>query len=252
MNQVLKQVSRYEALDKSLHETEREALIVSIGKLIGCSRATVLECVEPNLARMIQLLNRLDDPRNRAPKVASGKSTGFASEQASGDGSSITGTGHFEGGNLVIDSIDTRTLEDIDVSPATSETNTYPAPSWGSASDLGIDDLRIGQIVEIDVEDGPDVPYTMDIEQITCDNEPQPLIIGHVSDCKGLQIGDNRITCHIDDIKRIVTQPEERLGLGAAKEALALLDQQDILDGAEHKRRILLLRRIEQLETDNG
>lgn len=243
MNQVLKQVSRYEALDKSLHETEREALIVSIGKLIGCSRATVLENIEPNLTRLTQLLNRLDDPRNRLTKPSP-----LPKDQR-----------EFEEGKATQDGLRRDPPQpDLGDQCVSVFTNDEPvdeglkAPAWGAAADISIDDLREGQIVEIDVEDGPDVPYTMDIEQITCDNEPQPLIIGHVSDCKGLQIGDNRITCHIDDIKRIVTQPEERLGLDTAKAALAILDAEDVLTPPMHKRRILLLRRIEQLEKDNG
>jgi hypothetical protein len=229
-----------------MHGSEREAIRVSIlhllndgrkpeneafAKMGGFFRLSDLDQIEKHLPILLPLFSRLTDPRNSRPLA----------------GKTAT--------HIVTDDIDTRTLHDVtdvDASPLTIDaTADEPPIEWGAGADIDINDLRPGQWVES--TDANDEPLVIEITDITCDNQPEPLIIGWIV-LDGEPLKDMpQAMGHLDMIKRVVSQPEDRMTLTAAREALDRLDGTDMpAEGTadRHKQRVLLLRRIAQLEAE--
>lgn len=104
------------------------------------------------------------------------------------------------------------------------------------------DDLRDGQLVEM--IDGSEVV----IYALGCDNLPQPVI-----QPTGEDGGPGTTYLPVDDIVRVLKQPEELMEREEAENTLCALDVRAGnagLSPLDHKRRILLHRRIEQLERE--
>lgn len=210
----IRQVQAFQGLDGQLHTSERAALLASISHVTGITVVELEEIVVPHLATLLPLLSKLTDPRHVTRPA-----------------------------------------------PAVMQTEGLPPEEADLSSvaiqDVDIGDLRVGQIIE--TLDGTKCPMDVRIDELT-EEEGQPMVRGTFMFGEKEATSLERITIAAEDVIRVVAQPEERMTLSEAKAtlemieakpSLGLADEQPVLD---HKRRILLHRRIEQLEmgTDNA
>jgi hypothetical protein len=209
----VKRVNGWSAKDGSIHPTEREALISSIGTVIDEAMPLtlsrwVLTAIIATVPTLMPLLIRLQEPRNAPPRPATREPM------------------RDEGDLLAIDA-----------------TADAPPLEWGASHDIDVNDLRPGQLVE--EEDG----RTLIIGQIICDNQPEPIIEIAPGD-------DDEFKSYVpcSSVRRIIAQPEELLDLDAARALLAELEE-GVSPADEvalnHKRKILLHRRIAELEKES-
>jgi hypothetical protein len=237
----VKTVQMWEASNGQMVKTERQAVLISIAHLIGCSVETVRKSIEPKAGELTNLLYQLQEPRNRLTRAAEQLRLATEEERA-----------------IPMEPIDTRTLEDI---------NPEPPVDAGTLNDIraeGVDpgDLRCGQVIECTFHGGAIGHVRIDGMNLDdTDDGKVPYVIGPIF-LDGLKnepaVDMPRASVQLHEILRIVQQPEDRMDLVTAQDELDRLearmtsdDDNRGLSPMDHKRRILLNRRIAQLRSEN-
>lgn len=214
----IKKVSMWKAANGSLHENERDAILVSICHVLGKPLPFVINEIELRLDKLMPLFSQLMDPRNQPPK---------ATLRDEGDS--------LESPPLLIpadeQSIDQQ-LEGV--------TGVERTPHWGAAEDIDPLDIRIGQVIEIDDD-------AFGRGEILIEDFTDTVVSGQLQS-NDLEFNAGPIDVALDKIVRIVKQPEELLDIIQARSQLASLDMENGNSPFDHKRRILLNRRIAELE----
>lgn len=131
------------------------------------------------------------------------------------------------------EAIDTRTFEDV---PLQDEGDLI--------GNVDVGDLRAGQIVQLTSG------WSMLIDAITGDDK-RPMIEGSaVSDDGSHHLA--RMSAPADSVSQVFYQPEDLMDIDAAQSTLAAIEaQEEPLSPLDHKRRILLNRRIELLRSES-
>ena len=158
---------------------------------------------------------------------------------------------------ICVSEIDERTLETIESAQPSERSRALddqlteppqPVPI-GPPEAIEFTDLRVGQIIELFAD------YRGIIRELGPE-EQLPVFIA-LADKNGEFPEHWNVQCGPEEISRVVEQPEDRMPLEEAKKALEELEAHDFakdgpLSPLDHKRRILLHRRIEQLEQEQA
>lgn len=265
----IKTVTMFQALDGSYQPTERAALLVSVAHLIGCSQETAEQSIDPQLDRLLPILQRLSDPSNRPAKATEGPRTRVVDHEA----------------------LDTRTLEDVggcdcsaamngasdhhpscavyveprltyvepgcEAAPATGEGIVDPATLSMAVETYTLEDFRPGQLVEVDITDtdGPQPEYRSFMNAIIdhTDTDDDGALDGHVLALRqvvnGVPLSHWNAMARVTEVTRILKQPEDLLDWEEAHRELCAINVKSALAPLDIKRRILLHRRIAELES---
>lgn len=245
----VRKTEAWTAYDGTMHATERGALLSSLGTVLGIAgdpfpllKGATVEDIDKNLPALMPLFNRLLDPRNRPRDVKA---------------------------EAPAEQIDTRTFEDAPHAvgfepPADDEAFTgcecaalmngdnnhisscpmfRPETNAAPIDPIELHDLRPGQLVELADETG--------LLIVKIDPDAELPIMGKIEDGAG-NVGDAEVA--LETIVRVLKQPEDMMDQDAAERALRALTEEELEAGNDsatrssiHKRRILLLRRLEQL-----
>lgn len=235
------QINAFRSEDGSIHLTEGAALRADVLHLLQLTAKEGdvppelvllisdhgLAVIEQCLGRLLPLLNRLSDPRNKAPQPEQPKKPAPVVQEAS------------------IEAPRAETLADADPhSRIVYVDEEYPA--------IDPSELRVGQLALVhypNLDGNGEVDSFMAV--ITDVDENGMVTFLKQDTPKGWQQ-----PCDPSFIARIVHQPEDMLLLEPAKEELAKLPSDPDMTTSEgrlaHTRRILLLRRIAQLENEDA
>jgi hypothetical protein len=229
----IKKVERFQADDGSLHETERAAIIANLVSLLGSDEIVVR--IVAKLSRVQALLRQLSEPRNQRPAHEEPRPVSRGTEEEERRYEEAQGT------TMVVDrnQIDTAT-----------ETIT-------------IDDLRPGQMLELDITDygaASQPEYRSFMHAILDHIDYQEIAMGNDGIAvrqivNGVPLTHWNALFKVSEITRILKPPEELLTLEEAKADLEAIDKEGgstTLTPLDHKRRILLHRRIAEIEATEG
>jgi hypothetical protein len=227
----IKKVEKFLAEDGQLFDDERGALVHSIATFLECSDEFVDNYIAGN-SRFMSLLIQLNEPRNQRPKDIDTRTIA-----------------------------DERTQEELQAHAVGFE----PPPqdmAHGSVVDVStlsipietieLSDIRPGQIIMVkDVAD----PFVVD--HISTDENAQNLHeIAMRQIVDGVELDHWNALCTIDEVERIVKQPEEVMSLEEAKAALddigAQVQENESASPQQHKSIILLNRRIAELTQEQS
>lgn len=228
----MRKVSAFEDSTGTLHRNERDCLIADLAALIEkasmpTSPPLALACgIADNLPQFWTVLTVLNEPRNQKAALTNPtpQTDALAAERPDADHPVPNLDGDFIG--YVDDVVTSNGLPNQSLDPA---------------------DLRIGQRVEVMIE-GDDGPTIGDVVIKNIDRDDSVI---------GVDGGDGyTFWLPIPNAQRIIEQPEDRMTLEDAGEALKNLENElELQEGPpspnQIKSRILLNRRIDRLTTEN-
>ena len=227
----MRKIDAFIAEDGTIHTTEGAALRADVLHLLSNTALTMklvpanvqlvtevgLAVIENSLGKLLPLLQRLDDPRNKViPPQPVAR----------------------EGSEAPVQQADRVELAD-----------NHPVPSYVDEMlpDIDPSELRIGQVVQMANE------AIVTIDDITTIGAAD--VSAFLSTFEGTEAGISG-TYQVEDIVKVLNQPEELMDYADAVEALSELPSEPDMATREgrlsHTRRILLLKRIEELEKQNA